>query len=146
MIVKFYLFLRQVFVKMFKTIQLNEGEEKYCVNITATITDDGLMVHLTGGDRPHVGAVVMSLPRPSLENPSEISCTSYVLPRFGHKDDEVAKPLAEKLARHYNTTVVVVAGIHIKNADKSDIQRAIESVNRLTRKLIVKIDEYLKQN
>ncbi|MCL0108025.1 proteasome assembly chaperone 4 family protein [Peptococcaceae bacterium] len=127
---------------MLKTIQLSEGKEKYCVNVTATITGDGLIVQLTGGDKPHVGAVVMSLPRPSLKDASDISCTSYVLPRLGHKDDEVAKPIAEELSRRYNIAVVVVAGIHIENATESEIKKVLTNADAALQKLIAQLEKH----
>ncbi len=80
------------------------------------------MAILAGGEEPHLGAVVITVPRPSLANPEILSCTSSVIPLVGHKDDEAARPLAEMLAREINCPVSVAAGIHVKNAGSQDIE------------------------
>ncbi|GAB6157788.1 hypothetical protein JCM39194_09880 [Desulfotomaculum varum] len=107
---------------MLKNLSVIVGEGRYRVELYATITAEGVVCQLYGGTKPHVGAMVLSLPRPSLQNPSQISCNSSVLPMLGHKDDEIAKPLAEKLARQLNQPVVLVAGLHIDEATAEEIQ------------------------
>ncbi|CCO06972.1 hypothetical protein [Desulforamulus hydrothermalis] len=107
---------------MIKNLSVTVGEGRYRVELYAGITADGVVCQLYGGTKPHVGAVVLSLPRPSLQNSRLISCNSSVLPRLGHKDDEIAKPLAEELARQLNQPVVLVAGLHIDEATAEEIQ------------------------
>ena len=91
------------------------------VSLTATLTGDGIIIQLFGGEKPHVGAVVIGLPRPSLADPAQISCNSVVVPLLGHKDDEVAKPVAERIARLTGEPTVVIAGLHIEHAMASEI-------------------------
>lgn len=100
----------------------NAGEGKYKVSLLVTFSNDGMVCQLYGGEKPHVGAVVLSLPRPSLRNNNQISCNSSVLPLLGHKEDELAKPIAENIAKHFNQPVVMVAGIHINDATEEDIR------------------------
>lgn len=121
---------------MLKTSQVIEGTGKHQVTVIGTITDDGLVVQVLGGEKPHVGAVVMSIPRPSLADNNKLSCNSYVLPRINHKEDELAKPLAEKLAKHYNAAVVLVAGLHISDANLGDIKKLIDNSNLAVEKLM----------
>lgn len=85
------------------------------------------MAALVGGEEPHLGAVVLSLPRQSLDDPGRVSCTSSTLPLVGHKDDEAARPLAEMLAREANCPVSVAAGIHIHRAAAADIEKIMEN-------------------
>ncbi|MBC7106338.1 MAG: hypothetical protein H5T97_10385, partial [Firmicutes bacterium] len=103
------------------------GEGRWRVEARALCTGDGIVVLLAGGERPHVGAVVLSLPRPSRAVPGRPSCTSTVLPLLGHKDDEVARPLAEGLAVACGQPVVVVAGVHVDRASEEDIARLVEN-------------------
>ena len=98
------------------------GRGEHRIDLFATITPDGLVATIVGGKRPHVGAVAVGIPRPSLAEPSRLSVTSSVLTLIGHKDDEVARPIAEKLAKGLNKTSVVVAGMHIEGADREDIK------------------------
>jgi len=106
------------------------GTGRFQVRAAATLTPDGLIVEILGGERPHVGAVALGLPRPSLEDPGRISCNVAVLPVLGHKDDEVARPAAARLARELNQTVVVVAGLHVDRAGPGDIARLLANAER----------------
>lgn len=108
-----------------KTLYAGEGRHRVCLVIT--FTEDGLVAQLYGGEKPHVGAVVLTLPRPSLRDRNRLSCNSSVLPRVGHKEDELAKPLAEKIAICFRQPVVLVAGLHIDNASREDIEKLIEN-------------------
>lgn len=106
-----------------KEKRVSIGKGKYLVDLIATITMDGLIVSIVGGETPHVGAVALSIPRTSLKNSSKLSATTSVLTLVGHKDDEVARPAAERLAKEFNQTVVVIAGVHIKEAKEEDIEK-----------------------
>jgi len=110
-----------------KKKQVSVGRGKYRIDLIAIVTNDGLIVSITGGEKSHVGAVAVGLPRPSLERPSKLSATTSVLTLFGHKDDELAKPAAEKLAKELNQTVVVVAGVHVEEARLDDIRKLVHN-------------------
>lgn len=102
--------------------QFSAGEFPLAVQMMVTLTGSGIVVQLLGGNRPHIGATVITHPRPSLANDRTLSCNSIIIPEMGHKEDELAKPLAEKISKAMNCTVVLVAGIHIDNASLEDIQ------------------------
>ncbi len=106
---------------MVKNFSVCAGEGKYTVTITATLTGEGIICQLLGGEKPHVGAVAVGLPRPSLKDPAQMSCNCIVIPLLGHKDDELAKPVAERVARLCGQPAVVVAGVHVDHATVSDI-------------------------
>jgi len=76
-----------------------------------------LLVAIWGGEKPHIGAVSIAQPRPSLRDPKSTSATASVICHLGHKEDELAKALSEVLAAALNTQVVVTAGIHWDNID-----------------------------
>lgn len=105
-----------------KHYRVESGAGKHKVFLLATVTARGILAHLVGGEEPHLGAVVLSVPRPSLADSRVISCTSSTLPLVGHKDDEAARPVAEMLARETQSPVSVAAGIHVRNAGKEDIE------------------------
>ncbi len=96
------------------------GTGKYEVRLEIIRHDEGLTAVLTGGEKTHVGAVVLALPRQSLTGEGS-SCDLYVLPVPGHKDDVVARPAAEALCTALNEPVCVSAGIHMDNASGEDI-------------------------
>jgi len=111
------------------------GEGRFQVDLLVSVTGDGLVVQLFGGERTHVGAVAISLPRPSLSDPAKISCNTTVVPLLGHKDDEVAKPVAEEIAVVCGKPVLVVAGIHVDNAGPEDIKALVSNCHSAVRML-----------
>jgi len=110
-----------------KQFEVESGTGKHKVYLFATVTQGGIMTVLVGGERPHLGAMVLSVPRQSQLNPGTVSCTSSVIPLTGHKDDKAAKPLAELLARKTSLPVSVSAGIHVDHASPEDIKKLKEN-------------------
>jgi len=86
-----------------------------------------VLVAIWGGEKPHIGAVAIAQPRPSLKNPQVISSTASVICLVGHKEDELAKAAAEIIAAALETQVVVTAGIHWDNLEPDAIQRIIQN-------------------
>ena len=107
------------------TIQTREKE----YNLKASIQRIGrdLLVAIWGGERPHVGAVAVAQPRPSLRDPQSTSATASVFCLVGHKEDELAKAASEILASVLNTTVVVTAGIHWDDLSAEGIQTVVKN-------------------
>jgi hypothetical protein len=102
-------------------IEVSSGEEKYRIEGTAVITANGIIALVLGGERPHIGAVAIAVPRASLRDKTKISTTASVITLPAHKDDEIAKPAAERLARELNEVAVVIAGVHVENATDEEI-------------------------
>ena len=102
--------------------------------LVASIGPD-LLVAVWGGTHPHIGAVALALPRPSLQNQRKTSATSSVLTLLGHKEDVTAKMVSEALAAALKRNVVVTAGIHWDNLAPEDIG----AINELTKQLVGKI-------
>lgn len=92
---------------------------------------EDLCVIISGGDKPHIGCVTTSVPRPSLLDSNITSATTSVINFIGHKDDEVAKYVSHKLSSALNKNVVATCGIHIEGI----IVEEIETVKVLTEKL-----------
>jgi hypothetical protein len=93
------------------------------LSISAEVLEmgDDFLVAVWGGTRPHIGAVGMAQVRPSLRDPDKSSATSSVFTFVGHKEDIVAKMLAEELSRRLRRNTVVAAGIHWDNLSEDDI-------------------------
>lgn len=86
-----------------------------------------MVVHLFGGEKPHVGAVALAVPRPSLKGTGQTSSTASVLTVVGHKDDELARPVALFLAARLKVPVVVVAGVHVDGASCREIDELLNN-------------------
>jgi len=121
------------------------GEGRLGVHIQAILTADGLAVFLTGGEKPHIGGVVMSVPWSS-QLVSGRRPQTWVTPRSGHRDTDVATLVAEHLCKEIGCCTAVIAGIHIDNATSQEIdilvQNSLEAAQQLIEKIkqIVEID------
>ena len=107
------------------TIQTNEGE--YDLSAQVRLIGADILVAIWGGEKPHIGAVAAAQSSPSLKDPKVMSATASVLCYSGHKEDELAKSAAKKLAAALDTKVVVTAGIHWDNISAGGIQKVIRN-------------------
>jgi len=101
-----------------------------------------ILLSIWGGTRPHIGAVGMAIPRPSLKNPKEWSATSSNFTFIGHKEDTLVKTISERLAARLRRNVVVTAGIHwdgITSDEIKAIQNLAQKLSDLISKKIVSI-------
>jgi len=106
-----------------------------------------LLVAIWGGEKPHIGAVSVAQPRPSLKDPKRVSSTASVICILGHKEDELAKAASEILSAALNTRVVVTAGIHWDNLDKNGIEKVIENSRNLVDMILEKTaSEFIYQD
>ena len=94
-----------------------------------------ILVSMWGGTIPHIGAVGMATPRPSLRDPKKMSATCSTFTYVGHKEDVVVKKVSELLAGRLKTKVVVSAGIHWDDLTSSEI----DIIAKLTQKLSAQI-------
>jgi hypothetical protein len=83
----------------------------FSVSFMAENLGDDICIIVSGGRR-HIGAVALSVARPSLKGDGTNSSSTSVLAMTGHKDDAVAKYISEHLANNLNKNVVVICGIH----------------------------------
>ena len=88
---------------------------------------DDLLVAISGGEKPHIGAVSVAQSRPSLKNPDNVSATASVICFPAHKEDELAKAVSEVLSAALDTRVVVTAGIHWDNISEDGIMKVINN-------------------
>jgi hypothetical protein len=117
-------------------IALSYGEGRLRVHIHATLTVDGAAVILTGGERPHVGGMAMSVPRAHTGRPE-----TWITPRPGHRDSDVATLVAELLCRETGCCTAVIAGIHIDQATREEIDLLVENSQEAARRLGDKIKQ-----
>lgn len=118
------------------TIQTETG----AYDLTASVRWIGadLLVAIWGGEKPHIGAVAVAQPRPSLRDPEVTSATASVICNVGHKEDELVKAASEILASVLKTQVVVAAGIHWDNLDDEGIQTIIKNSRILVEMILEK--------
>ena len=115
------------------------GRKEHRVSLRAFKSGDDLVVIVSGGDIPHIGAIAVGVPRPSLKNPNRTSSTVSVFALTGHKDEIIARFVSERMASNLNHMVVVVAGVHVNEATEQDIEKLVSNsmkcVDMVLRKL-----------
>ena len=107
-------------------------------NLEAFVKEIGqdLLVAIWGGERPHIGAVAVAQPRPSLEDESVVSATASVFCYVGHKDDVIAKEAAESLSAGLNRNATVTVGIHWDDIDEAGVKTIVENSRQLVNMIL----------
>ena len=104
---------------------ITSGEGKTRVWLKKEKIEDDLLIIVGGGEKTHIGNVVMSAP----------GHKTQILKYDNHKDYVVLEPIAKKVCEKYKKVVVVVGGIHIENASKKDIELIIKNCEYLIEKV-----------
>jgi gallate decarboxylase subunit D len=120
-------------------IRIKTGDDVYSLEAFVKNIGNDLLVSIFGGQRPHIGAVAVALPRPSLKDPKVRSATASVFCYPGHKEDVIAKEAAERLSAALDTNVTVTAGAHWDNIDQSGIRTVLKSNRQLIEMIIKRI-------
>ncbi|HDN81481.1 MAG TPA: hypothetical protein ENG41_02015 [Methanomicrobia archaeon] len=95
---------------------ITSGEGKYKVWLKEKKIGDDRLYILGGGEKTHIGGIVICGPK-----------KTDVIRIEGHYDDIVLKPIAEKACEKYKTTIVVIGGVHIENAKKEEIDKIVKN-------------------
>lgn len=110
-------------------VEAADGEarlEAACVSVGAD-----LVVVVGGGARPHVGAAALAISLPSLKDPARPTESSSLLSVPGHKEEDLARAGALRLARALRRNVVVTVGIHDDAIPRARIGVYLELFERL---------------
>ncbi len=118
-----------------RTFELSIAEGKYPVHSLSLLVGEDVVTCIWGGTEPHIGAVAMALPRPSIAHPDITSSTSSVLTVLGHKEDELVKMVSEKLSARLGKNVVVAAGVHWDHLDEGAIEEIMDNCRALVERI-----------
>lgn len=118
-----------------KKFELSSPEGNYPIHSMSILLGEDLLTCLWGGAEPHIGAVAVAVPRPSLADPSVTSSTASVLTLLGHKEDEVVKTVSQRLSARLKKNVVVAAGIHWDHLDEDAISEIMDNCRLLAEKI-----------
>lgn len=127
-------------------IRIKTGDNAYSLEAFVKKIGNDLLVSIWGGEIPHIGAVAVAQPRPSLKDPRIRSATASVFCYPGHKEDVIAKETAERLSAALNANVTVTAGAHWDKIDESGIKAVIENNRQLIAMIIKKIGAGFPKN
>ncbi len=90
---------------------VSAGKGKYEIFVDYKQVGNDLLIIIRGG-KEHIGSITACFD-------NERSINNIV--RKGHKDDVISKQAAINLRNRYGLNTVVLCGIHIDNADDSEI-------------------------
>jgi len=121
------------------TVIVKTRAERYNLEASGVWIGSDLLVYVWGGEAPHIGAVAMATPRPSLADASVTSSTASVFTYVGHKEDALAKEIAERLSAALRTKVVATAGIHWDGLDQEAIQQVEANGKELLELLLAEL-------
>ncbi len=100
---------------------------------------EDIQILLWGGEKPHIGCTVLSVPRPSMEEKERGSCTSSVINVTGHKDEALCRAISEEVCRQTLRTVVCTGGFHLDGITGEQICRVQEAAEELKTQILEKI-------
>ncbi len=115
---------------------LSQEEEGVTIELKAEHIGNDYCVMISGGDIPHIGAVAIAQPRPSLQNEEITSASASVISVVGHKEDLLAHAVSLRLAALLNCVVCVTCGIHIDDVKPNQIHVIQKQVDSLIDALI----------
>jgi len=122
-----------------RRFDLSSEGGRYQIHATAMLIGDDLLVAIWGGTKPHIGAMAVALPRPSIADPQITSSTSSVFTLLGHKEDEVVKMVSERLSAQLERNVVVTAGIHWDDLPEEAIEEIVQNCRELAGEICTRI-------
>ncbi|RLE20738.1 MAG: hypothetical protein DRJ65_17565 [Acidobacteria bacterium] len=101
------------------------------INANVTHAGEDLVIVVTGGRQPHVGTIVLA--QPSGSDRSGVSCSVMTIPP--HKEEAVARPIAESVCKASGQVTVVTAGIHEDNLDTAGIRVYLDLAQQMASEL-----------
>lgn len=96
-----------------KATSFSSGEAPLKVQGELTLCGEDICLNIGGGTLPHIGAVAVAEPRPSLRRDGSSSASCSVLCMLGHKDDALAREAALRIATVTGSRTVVTVGMHV---------------------------------
>ncbi len=106
------------------------------LSISGTRIGGDILLCVQGGEQPHIGCVVQTVPRASLADPGKVSCTSSVLNLTGHKDEALCRMVAEQVSIENKATVVCTGGVHIDHISEAEIKELLQAAREMAAELI----------
>ncbi len=119
-------------------INISKIFKNHSINCCVIKMGNDLNVCIYGGDSPHIGAVSLGIPRPSLELKNKISSSVSLITVTGHKEDVIVQKAAKYLASSLNSIVVVSCGIHIDNLTFEDLKILDVIIDEILYEIVLK--------
>ena len=99
--------------RIVKTRSFQDQDREYQIQADVLFCGRDICIVISGGDKPHIGAVALAFLAESPSPQQRLSATPSVIAVPGHKEYHLALAAAEQLSKTLKRTVVVTMGIHI---------------------------------
>ena len=110
--------------------ELTKGEGRARVNVTVNSLGSDLVVRIYN-QNAHIGAVAVG----EYDYEHERASVS-VITRLGHKDDALAGEAAYLLSKSIRRPVCVIAGVHLDNITKEEIDKILANTKSAISEII----------
>jgi hypothetical protein len=100
---------------------------------------EDLVVVVGGGQRPHVGCVVLAQPYRSRSRPGQVSASCSLLTIPPHKEEAIARAIASELAAALDRVAVVTAGVHDDDLEAEGVACYLRLGEELARLLVAEL-------
>jgi len=104
------------------------------------VVGDDLVIVIGGGSQPHVGCTVVSVPSRARAN-GGFSPSTSVLSIPPHKEEPIARTVAEAVCSVSGRVVVVTAGVHEDGLDRRGIRSYLDLGRELANALVLRVND-----
>lgn len=110
---------------------LSYGKGKFEISACVDSLGKDVILLIGGGQKPHAGCVVICEPD---EASGKVTTSTHAFKT--HREEVVARPIAEAVCRKTTARVVCVCGIHVEKAGKKDIELLVKNTQELGRRIL----------
>ena len=123
------------------SLWVEDPESGRRIGARLTFVGEDLVIAVGGGEKPHVGCVVLAQPGASETNPGGWSASCSVLTIPPHKEEPIARGVATRVAEAFGLVTVVTAGVHDDNLDAAGIATYLRLGEELAEELVRRLRE-----
>jgi hypothetical protein len=123
---------------------VEDPESERRIEASVNVVGKDLVIAVGGGERPHVGCVVLAQPGQLRAHPEKWSASCSVLTIPPHKEEPMARGIATRIAETLGRVTVVTAGVHEDNLDADGIAVYLRLGEELAEKLVEHLTEFAK--
>ena len=117
-------------------LTVTRGEGRFAVTARMERCGSDLLLLVTGGETPHVGASALAQYEPARDSATVSSLCAY-----GHRDDAVAIRFAKAASAAGKCSAAAVAGIHVDDAGPEELKKLMANCDACLAELLERIGE-----